>query len=130
MEVYERIIDAVIKIHRDSLQEILSVIKSLKLFSNEFLLQVISYLKIGKLYEILCQDFPEFKYYILRIGESNFIFHDGNYCNCDISIDEKIRYKKICKHLLTFKILLEIKAYNTIYFDKEQMMNLIKEKSF
>ena len=130
MEVYERVIDAVIKIHRDSLQEILSVIKSLKLFSNEFLLQVISYLKIGKLYEILCQDFPEFKYYILRIGESNFIFHDGNYCNCDINIDEKIRYKKICKHLLIFKILLEIKAYNTIYFDKEQMMNLIKEKSF
>ena len=130
MEVYERIIDKIIKIHKNSLQEILSVIKSLNLFENDFLLQVISYLKIGKLYEIICEDFPEFKYYILFVGESTFIFHDGNYCNCNIKIEDKIRYKNICKHLLTFKILLGIKAYYTIQFNKDQMMVLIKEKSF
>ena len=127
MEVYERIIDKIIKIHKNSLQEILSVIKSLNLFENDFLLQVISYLKIGKLYEIICEDLPDFKYYILNIGESNFIYHDGNYCNCDMRIDEKIKYKNICKHLLTFKILLEINAYTQINFDKEQMRKLINE---
>ena len=127
MEVYERIIDKIIKIHKNSLQEILSVIKSLNLFENDFLLQVISYLKIGKLYEIICEDLPDFKYYILNIGESNFIYHDGNYCNCDMRIEEKIKYKNICKHLLTFKILLEINAYTQINFDKEQMRKLINE---
>ena len=42
-------------------------------------------------------------------------------------IDEKIKYKNICKHLLTFKILLEINAYTQINFDKEQMRKLINE---
>ena len=127
LENYERIIDKIIKIHKDSLPEILSVIKSLHLFEDEFLLQIISYLKMSKLYEVTCEDFPEFKYYILNIGESNFCFHDDIYCICDIKLNDKIKYKNICKHLLTFKILLGINTYNKITFNKEEMMRLINE---
>ena len=79
MEVYERIIDKIIKIHKDSLKEIFAVIKSLNLFSDAFL--------------------------------------------------EKIKYKFICKHLLTFKILLGINAYTQIHFNKDEMMQLIKEST-
>jgi predicted nucleic acid-binding Zn finger protein len=130
LEIYERIIDKIIKIHKDSLSEILLVIKSLNLFEDDFLLQIITYLKIGKLYEITCEEIPGFKYYILNIGEIQFFFHDDNYCNCDMKLDDKIKYKNICKHLLTFKILLGTNAYNKITFNKEQMMRLINETQF
>ena len=127
MEIYERIIDRIIKIHKNSLKEILSVIHTLNLFDDDFLSQVISYLSMANLYKIVCKDFPDFIYYCLNIGESYFIFHDDNYCNCDIKLEEKIRYKNICKHLLTFKILSEINAYSTINIDKKDMIQLIKE---
>ena len=130
MEVYERIIDKIIKIHKDSLKEIFAVIKSLNLFSDAFLEKIISYLQIGKLYEIVCEDFPDFKCYILNIGESNYLFHNDNYCNCEVeNLEEKIKYKFICKHLLTFKILLGINVYTQIHFNKDEMMQLIKEST-
>ena len=130
MEIYERIVDKIIKIHKDSLKEILLAIRNLNLFEEDFLLQILSYLRIGRLYEIICEDLPEFKYYSLNIGESHFIFHDDNYCNCDTELVEKIKYKNICKHLLTFKILLGINAYSRINFDKEEMIQLIEENKF
>ena len=129
-EVYERIIDRIIKIHKDSLKEIFGVIKSLNLFSDAYLEKIISYIQIGKLYEIVCEDFPEFKYFNLNIGESNYLFHDDNFCNCEPdNLDEKIKCKNICKHLLTFKILFGINAYTQIHFNKDEMMQLIKEST-
>ena len=47
-----------------------------------------------------------------------------------MKLDDKIKYKNICKHLLTFKILLGTNAYNKITFNKEQMMRLINETQF
>ena len=127
MESYERIIDEIIKNHKNSFKDILITIKSLNLFNDDFLMQIVTYLKIGKLYEIISQDFQEFKYYILNIGESFLVFHDDNHCNCDIELDERIKYKNICKHLLTFKILLGINAVTKLPLDNEDMIELIKE---
>ena len=129
MESYERIIDEIIKNHKNSFKDILITIKSLNLFNDDFLMQIITYLKIGKLYEITCEEIPGFKYYILNIGESFLVFHDDNHCNCDIELDERIKYKNICKHLLTFKILFGINAYTQIHFNKDEMMQLIKEST-
>ena len=127
MESYERIIDEIIKNHKNSFKDILITIKSLNLFNDDFLMQIVTYLKIGKLYEIIRQDVQEFKYYILNIGESFLVFHDDNHCNCDIELDERIKYKNICKHLLTFKILLGINAVTKLPLDNEDMIELIKE---
>ena len=130
IEVYERMIDKLINIHKDSKMEIFGALKNLGLFSDDFLLQIISYLKIGRLYQIVCEELPDFKYFNLIIGESNFFYHDDNHCICNTSFKEKIKNKNICKHFLTFKILLGINNYTKIYFDKEEMIQLIKEKSF
>ena len=126
-EIYERIIDLIIKNNRNSLQKILSLLRDFKLFEDDFLLQIISYLKMAKLIKINCKDFPDFKYYILKIGESNFIFNEGSYCTCNDKLDDKIKYKNICQHLLTFKILLEINNYKKIYFNKDQMIELMND---
>ena len=126
-EVYERIIDKIIKTYRNSLQKILSTIRDMNFFDDDYLLQVISYLKMAKLIKIICEDYPDFKYYILKIGESNFIFNEGSYCTCNDKLDDKIKYKNICKHLLTLKILLEINEYKKVYFNKNEMIELMND---
>ena len=127
IEFYERLIDKIIQIHRDSLEEILIQLKALNFFDDSFLLKLISYLKMCSLTEITCKSFPGFKYYLLNIGESYFIYHDNNYCTCNNEIQNKIKLKNICIHLLVFKILLNINAYYKKVVDKDKMMEIIKE---
>ena len=127
---YEGIIDKIIEIHKNSLQEIFVVIKSLNFFDDNFLLRTIDYLTRSKLYEITCGSFPDLKYYMLNLGESHFIFGDNMHCSCDeLKIEEKIALKNICMHLLLFKILLGINSYTKIQIEKDDMINLIKEQN-
>ena len=127
IEFYERLIDKIIKTHRNSLKEILAQLKSLNLFDDSFLLKLISYLKMCKLTEITCKLFPGFKYYIMNIGESYFIYHDNNHCSCNNEYENKNKLNNICIHLLVFKILLNIEAYYKKIVDKDKMMEIIKE---
>lgn len=129
MENYEDYIDKIIKIHKNSLQEILTAIKNLYFFDNDFLLRIISYLKMCKLYEITCETFPDFKYYMLNLGESNFLFYDNIHCSCNLELSKKIISKNICIHLLVYKILLGINSYIKIQIEKEEMIKLIKEQN-
>lgn len=128
MDFYENLIDRIIKIHHNSLKEILIQIKLLNIFEDSFLLQLISYLKMCKLYEITCESFPDFKYYMLNLGESNFLFYDNIHCSCNLELSKKIISKNICIHLLVFKILLGINSYIKIQIEKEEMIKLIKEQ--
>ena len=125
---YEATIDKIIKIHKNSLQEILSCIRSLNLFEDEVLLRLISYLKMYKLYEITCEDkkYKDFKYYLLNLGESNFIFYQDKHCNCNLELSKKIRYKNICIHFLIYKILLNTEIFIKLQIGNTQMLELIK----
>ena len=126
-EYYERLIDKIIEIHKDSLEEILIQLKALNFFDDSFLLKLISYLKMCKLTEITCESFPDFKYYLMNIGESYFIYHDNNHCSCNIEIENKNKLNNICIHLLVFKILININSYYKKVVDKDKMMEIIKE---
>ena len=130
MDFYENLIDRIIKIHHNSLKEILIQIKLLNIFEDSFLLQLISYLKMCKLYEIICDSLPGYKYYILNIGESNFIFHDNNHCSCDHIHQNKINLKNMCIHLLTYKILFYNNDNIKEKVDKDKMMAIINENRF
>ena len=128
MENYEDYIDRIIQIHKNSLQEILAVIKNLHLFNDEFLLKTISYLKISKLYEITCESFSDFKYYMLNLGESIYLFYDNMHCSCKLELDKKISLKNICIHFLVFKILLGINCYIKMQIEEDDMIELLKEQ--
>jgi len=126
-EFYERLIAKIIEIHKDSLEEILIQLKALNFFDDSFLLKLISYLKMCKLTEITCESFPDFKYYLMNIGESYFIYHDNNHCSCNNEIENKNKLNNICIHLLVFKILININSYYKKVVDKDKMMEIIKE---
>ena len=127
IQSYEGIIDKIIKIHKNSLKEIIISIKNLNIYDDDFLLRLVSYLKLCKLYEITNEFFRDFKYYILSLGDSYFIFYDGKHCSCDLEINKKIQYKNICIHLLVFKIFLGINNYTKMEIDKNKMKELINE---
>ena len=129
-QIYEKTIDKIIENNKNSVKDIIATIKNMNIFDDTFLLHLISHLKMYKLYEITCKELPEFKYYMLSIGESNFIFNGNNNCfskDCNIDMENKIRDKNTCIHKIGFKILLGINAYIKIQIDKSLMIDLIKE---
>ena len=121
-EVYEYIIDKIIKNHKKSLQEILTVIKSLNILDDDNLLRLISYLKLYTLYEITVED-EDFKFYLLNLGESYFIFTETSHCSCN---SPKNKISNICNHFLIFRILLNTNCYIRIQIDKLKMVELFK----
>ena len=122
IEIYEFIIDKIIKNHKNSLQEILSVLRSLNILDDEILLRLISYLKMYTLYEITCEN-EDFKYYMLNLGESYFIFTETSHCTCN---SEKLKLNNICIHFLIFRILFNINCYSKIQIDKHKMVEFLK----
>ena len=131
-ELYEMIIDKIIQNHKHSLQEILSILRDLNFFEESILLRLISYLKMSTLYEITCENFADFKYYILNIGEDYFIFYDNCHCTCNTELTKKIKSKNLCMHFLLFKILYNINSFFKIQLDKDNMIQLsriAKERS-
>ena len=126
-EIYEMIIDKVIQNHKHSLQEILLVLRDLNIFEDDFLLRLISYLKMGILYETTCENFADFKYYVLNIGESYYIFYNNCHCTCNKELStQKIKIKNLCLHFLIFKILYNINSFVKIQIDKDNMIQLAK----
>ena len=124
-ELYEMIIDKVIQNHKHSLQEILSILRDLNIFKEDFLLRLISYLKMGILYEATCENFGDFKYYILNLGESYYIFYDNYHCTCKKELSPP-KIKNLCLHFLIFKILYNINSFVKIQLDKDNMIQLAK----
>ena len=121
-EKYEYIIDKIIKNHKNSLQEILIVLKSLNIMDDDSLLRLISYLKMYTLYEITSEN-EDFKFYMLNLGESYFIFNEVSHCSCKST---KIKRLNICSHFLVFRILLNMNIYTKIQIDKQKMEELLK----
>ena len=80
---------------------------------------------MGILYEATCENFGDFKYYILNLGESYYIFYDNCHCTCNKELSpQKIKY--LCLHFLIFKILYNINSFVRIQIDKDNMIQLAK----
>ena len=125
-ELYEMILDKIIQNHKHSLQEILSTIRDLNFFEEDILLRLISYLKMSTLYEITCDNFGDFKYYILILGEGYFIFYDNCHCTCNTQLSKKLKSTNLCMHYLLYKILYNINCFIKIQIDKDNMIQLAK----
>ena len=122
---YEFILDNIIKTHKNSLKDILITLRNTKYFEDDVLLRLISYLKVSKLYELNCEYFPLHKFYILKLGESNYIFYKNRHCDCIKELSDKINLKNLCIHFLLYKILLYTEKLTKIQVQKENFENLI-----
>ena len=123
---YEFFIEKIIKNHKNSLQEILSVIRELNIFEKDILSRIISYLKMYTLYEITCENFGGLKYYILNLGECFFIFDESRHCSCNSKTINKNINKTLCIHYFIFRILFNINSFTKIQLDQENMTELEK----
>ena len=122
---YEFILDNIIKSKNNSINEILLSLRNNKFFENDVLLRIISYLKLSRLYELIYELSPSNKFYMLKLGESNFIFYKNKHCCCINELTDKIHNKNLCIHFLIYKILLFTGKTNQVKIKKEFFEELI-----
>ena len=122
-KMYKAIINKIINNHKDSLQEILVLIKSLNLFSKNYLEKASIRLSESLLYKATCNSLPNIQVFVLIIGDKYYIFNDDNTCSCEL--ESKIDNNGICLHYLLYRILYAINVYNEISIDYISMINLI-----
>ena len=122
-KMYKAIIDKIINNHKDSLQEILVLMKCLDLFPKNYLDKVSIRLCESILYKATCNSLPDIEVFVLIIGDKYYVFNDDNTCSCEL--ESKIENNGICLHYLLYRILYAIHVYNEISIDYRNMINLM-----